>query len=157
MGIPRFLQSVYATYPDNDSIKEVFLQTANLTYAGTGDRHVVMWWWNETEEPNEVAQLIQLTGQSGHYSYYSPVAQKIDRQVIARNQQFSLGEYTRAQRDQILQLASNVAFEKKSTTNGCRVWTRDLLEIMVTAGLISGAKFAEVDTGVPLVKRRSEA
>ena len=157
MAIPRFLQSLYATYPDNDSVREVFLQAANITYAGTGDRHVVIWWWNETGESNPVAQLIQLTGQLGNYSYYAPVAQKIDLQYIARNQQFSLREYTRAERDQILQLATNVVFERKSTTNGCRVWRRDLLEVMVTAGLASQAKFTEVDTGVPLVKRRSEA
>ena len=68
---------------------------------------------------------------------------------MSNNQLFSLGEFSRAQRDEILDLARQVVFLKMSTTNGCRVWTRDLLMAMVQANLISQATFDEIDAGVP--------
>jgi hypothetical protein len=64
---------------------------------------------------------------------------------MVNNQHFSLGEFSRAQRDEILDLAGQVVFSKTSTTNGYRVWTRDLLEAMVQARLIPRAKFDEID------------
>ncbi|KAF8351820.1 hypothetical protein F5887DRAFT_932522 [Amanita rubescens] len=154
---PRFLNSVYDTYPDDDSVKEVSLYAHGLTYSGVGDRHVLLQWNNATTEMGLVTQIIQLTGQSGNYSYYVPVANLCSAQSMLNNQPFSLGEFSRAQRDVILDLARQVTFSKTSTTNGCRVWTRDLLAAMVQAHLISQAKFNEIDIGVPLVKRVADA
>jgi hypothetical protein len=159
---PRFLNSVYEAHPDDDSTKGVHLQAAGLTYGGvTGDRHVLLWWSNGRSPENgdsdlHVAQIIQLTGQAGGYSYYTPVAQARPPEAITANLQLSLGEFSRAQRDQILYLAKEIKFEKGSTTNGCQAWTRDLLEAMVEAGLIDQARLEYVDARVPLVKRRAE-
>ncbi len=152
---PRFMTSVYDTYPDDDSVKEVTLHAHGLTYSGVGDRHVLIQWNNATTETGPVMQIVQLTGQSGNYSYYVPVAKLEESMLIS--QPFSLGEFSRAQRDEILNLASQVVFSKTSTTNGCRVWTRDLLVAMVKTRLISQAKFDEIDVGVPLVKRVADA
>jgi hypothetical protein len=154
---PRFLNSVYDTYPDDDSAKEVILHALGLTYSGVGDRHVLIQWNNATTEVGLVTQMVQLTGQSGNYSYYVPVAKLRSAQTLLNNQLFSLGEFSRAQRDKILDLARQVVFSKTSTTNGCRVWTRDLLVAMVQAHLISQVKFNEIDAGVPLVKRVADA
>jgi hypothetical protein len=112
-----------------------------------GDRHVLLQWNNATTEMGLVTQIVQLTGQSGNYSYYVPVAQLCSTQSMLNNQLFSLGEFSRAQRDEILDLARQVVYSKTSTTNGCRVWTRDLLVAMVQASLISQAKFDEIDAG----------
>lgn len=160
---PRFLNSVYDTYPDDDTVKEVTLYAQGLTYSGVGDRHVLLQWINTAaesatgSETDIVTQIVQLTGQSGNYSYYAPVAKFRSLRSMVGNQTFSLGTFSRAQRDEILNLARHVVFSKSSTTNGCRVWTRDLLEAMVQARLISQAKFNEIDAGVPLVKRVAEA
>jgi hypothetical protein len=152
------MNSVYVEFPDDGITKEIYLQAANLTYSGVGDRHVLIWWLNgTTKDGSEVAQIIQLTGQAGNYSYFVPVANVRSADATTGNLQLSLGEYTRAQRDQVLKLAKDVKFEKKSTTNGCRVWTRDLIGAMVEAGLISQERFADVDAKVPLVRRRAEA
>ena len=67
---PRFLNSVYDVHPDDDSMKEVTLHAKGLTYSGMGDRHVLLQWNNATTEIGPVMQIIQLTGQSGNYSYY---------------------------------------------------------------------------------------
>ena len=154
---PRFLNSVYDVHPDDDSMKEVTLHAKGLTYSGMGDRHVLLQWNNATTEIGPVMQIIQLTGQSGNYSYYVPVAQVCSEEFMINNQLFSLGEFSRAQRDEILDLARQVVFSKTSTTNGCRVWTRDLLVAMVQANIISQSKFNEIDVGVPLVKRIADA
>jgi hypothetical protein len=154
----RFLKSVHVEYPDDNSTKEVYLQAEGLTYSGVGDRHVLLCWLNGvTKDGSNVTQIVQLTGQAGNYSYFAPVAKIRSAESSKRNLFISLGKYTRAQRDQVLELAKNVKFEKKSTTNGCRVWTRDLLEAMAVAGLISQAYFADIDTKIPLVRRQSEA
>ena len=138
-------------------MKEVILHAQGLTYSGVGDRHVLLQWNIATTAMGLVTQIVQLTGQSGNYSYYVPVAKLRSAQTMLSNQLFSLGEFSRAQRDQILDLARQVVFSKTSTTNGCRVWTRDLLVAMVQAHLISQAKFNEIDAGVPLVKRVADA
>ncbi|KAF8189411.1 hypothetical protein BJ912DRAFT_903566 [Pholiota molesta] len=158
---PRFLESVYDTYPDDQSTKQVFIQAANLSYSGLGDRHVLVWWSNGVDATSDtlmlVRQVIQLTGQPGNYSYFYPVAISHSPEVINENLQASLGEFTRDQRDQIIILSKAIAFEKKSIANTCRVWTRDLLAAMVTAGLLSQERFHEIDTAIPLVRRRPEA
>jgi hypothetical protein len=140
-------------------VKEVILLAHGLTYSGVGDRHVLLQWNNTPTTGNIgfVSQIVQLTGQSGNYSYYAPVAQLGSAETMVNNLLFSLGEFSRAQRDEILDLARQVVFSKTSTTNGCRVWTRDLLVAMVQAQLISQTKFDEIDVGVPLVKRVADA
>ena len=151
------MNSVYNTYPDDDSVKEVILHADGLSYSGMGDRHVLLQWNNVTTETDLVTQIVQLTGQSSNHSYYVPVAKLHSTQTMLDNQIFSLGKFSQAQRDEILNLAHQVVFSKTSTTNGCRVWMRDLLVAMVQAHLIPQAKFDEIDAGVPLVKRIADA
>ncbi|KAF8189409.1 hypothetical protein BJ912DRAFT_966851 [Pholiota molesta] len=158
---PRFLESVYDTYPDDQSTKEVFIQAANISYSGIiSDRHVLIWWSNgvdaASDTPMPVRQVIQLTGQAGNYSYFYPVANSHLPDVINENFQASLGELTRVQRDQIVILSKAIVFEKKSTVNGCHAWTRDLLDAMVTAELLSQERFHEIVRTIPLVRRRAE-
>ncbi|KAF9512263.1 hypothetical protein BS47DRAFT_1088570 [Hydnum rufescens UP504] len=157
-AVNRFFGDVYPQHPDDNTVKEVRLQAAGMSYPGYGDRHVLLEWTNRVDDKGQiVTQILQLTGQSGNYSYYAPVAKYRSASSRERNAFYSLGSFTRVQRDQILMLAKSVQFSKSSTTNGCRVWTRDLLEAMVEAKLISVAKFKEFDEGVPLVKRVAEA
>jgi hypothetical protein len=62
---------------NDDSMKEVILHAQDLTYSGVGDRHVLLQWIiNAATETGVVTetQIVQLTGQSGNYSYYVPVA-----------------------------------------------------------------------------------
>jgi hypothetical protein len=158
---PRFLESVYDTYPDDQSTKEAFIQAANLSFNGFGDRHVLVWWSNGVDKtsdtPKPVRQIIQLTGQAGNYTYFYPVANSHPPALIQNNFQASLGEFTRDQRDQIIALAKGIAFEKTSVVNECRVWTRDLLNAMVNAKLLSQERFHEIDRTIPLLQRRPEA
>lgn len=147
---PCQMQSVYDSFPDDDSTKEVYFQAAGLTYSEISDRHVLLRWLNdELTEDVPITQVVQLTGQPGNYNYYAPVVVR-SREPRTANLQITLGRFSRAQRDQILQLAMDVKFEKKFTVNSCRIWTRDLLEAMVGRGLISGDLFTDIDGEVPL-------
>ncbi|THH31216.1 hypothetical protein EUX98_g2975 [Antrodiella citrinella] len=38
----RFMNDVYDSFPDDDTVKKVQLQAAGLSYLGVGDRHVVV-------------------------------------------------------------------------------------------------------------------
>jgi len=69
---PRFLGNVYDAHSDNDIDNEVFLQVAGLSYS---DRHVLIWRLNAStsDSTSLAAQVIQLSGQAGNYSYYAPV------------------------------------------------------------------------------------
>ncbi|EKM77847.1 hypothetical protein AGABI1DRAFT_130120 [Agaricus bisporus var. burnettii JB137-S8] len=157
---PKAMNNIHDKYPDNDKMKHVFIQADNKAYPGYGDRHVLLWWSNSNDEDNDsnfVTQVIQLTGQAGNYNYYAPVVKPRSPTSTARHLQIDLGNFTREERDKILDLAKRVQFNKKSTVNGCRVWTRDLLESMVNQGLITKAKFESIDAEIPLMKRKEEA
>lgn len=152
---PRYLQSRHEEFPDDDSIKRVFLQAEDRQYSGIGDRHVLIWWSNETDAgaaDTVAVQMVQLTGGIGGFAYYAPVVKKHNSE---RHEQFFLGDFSRAQRDQTLELAAAVEFNGKSHKNSCRAWTRDLL--VVAAGVLTPELFDEIDQGVPLVKRVPES
>ncbi|TFK58437.1 hypothetical protein BDN72DRAFT_890428 [Pluteus cervinus] len=140
----RFMNSEHLTHPDDDSVKEVWIQAAGLVYSGVVDRHVMLWWLNGTYEVESdvmpTTQVVQLTGNTGNYHYYCPVVKKRSRGSATSNQQWSL----------------TVQFTKTSTVNDCRVWTRDLLEAMVSAGLLSAEVFTTIDQEAPLVRRQPE-
>ena len=159
--------SRHEDYPDDEETKDVYLQAHGLAeYPGFGDRHVLIHWRNrragsaaDTDHDDNgvvLLQVIQLTGQAGNYSYYAPVVLAFSQSEVTSHTQYHLGQYTRAQRDEILKIAETIKYERRSVVNGCRVWTRDLLMEMVARGLLREDKFEEVDTGVPLVKRRNE-
>lgn len=153
---PRFLNSVYNQYPDDNSEKVVQLQAAGLTYPGYGARHVVLQWVNGIADGQRVTQILQLTGQPGNYAYFVPLAKIQPDAWWADNEVFDLGSFTRSQRDHILALAKSIVFDRRSIVNSCRTWTRDLLEAMVGEGLLVKNTFDEIDARVPLLKRQPE-
>ncbi|KAI0063456.1 hypothetical protein BV25DRAFT_1824566 [Artomyces pyxidatus] len=143
----RFSLDCYAFYPDNEAIKEVFIQAAGLSYVGHSDRHVVVDWDNtptRSTADNRVTQIILLTDQAGNHAYYAPLSNTQSRESLKENERVSLGEFTLAERDCILQLAGGIKFSRKSIRNGCRVW-------------ITQALFERIDVQIPLVKRVAEA
>lgn len=66
------------------------------------------------------------------------------------NYRISLGPFTRVQRDRIIELAEQVrSFPRNSRVNGCRVWLRDLLVLLVNDGMVSDETFNKLDSDVP--------
>jgi len=141
-------------YPDNNITKEIVLQADGLVADNPNDRHVLLRWTNGTDlEGKRYTQIIHLTGGPGNYQFHTPQVKIHSDRSIHVNTVHILGDYSRAQRDQIIALAMAVEFNKKSRVNNCQTWMRDLLEVMVNNGLLSSEIFAKLDADVPLKKR----
>ncbi|PCH39455.1 hypothetical protein WOLCODRAFT_21486 [Wolfiporia cocos MD-104 SS10] len=154
----RFMQSVHTEFPDNSDMKIVSLYAQGHSYPGYGDRHVLLQWDNGIDQSGStVTQIVQLSGQVGSYAFYHPVVKRRSKRAYKENVYYELGAFPRVQRDLIVELATKVEFSATSVVNGCRAWTRDLLQAMVQAGLISQWRFEELEEEIPLVKRRPEA
>jgi hypothetical protein len=153
--VTHFPMSLDNEFPDDDSDKEIFLLTdSELEFVTSHPRHVILYWKNGEMITKElVTQRTQLTP---NFTYYSPIAKLRSSMMFDENFQLSLGTYTRAQRDVILRLAANVEFLKTSVRNDCRVWMRDLLESMVTEGLLEQGKVVHLEEVVPLRPRVPE-
>ncbi|EIM79902.1 uncharacterized protein STEHIDRAFT_172902 [Stereum hirsutum FP-91666 SS1] len=156
--LPRhYMGDIYSEYPDNDTMKTIQLCADGLSYPGFGDRHVLLQWENgPSKEGGSVIQIIQLSGMPGNYAYYAPFAKAGLDGALTTHTFISLGQFTRAQRDRILELANAVVFERTSVVNSCRTWTRDLLMAMVDEGLLERSLFEEIDETIPLLKRQAE-
>jgi hypothetical protein len=140
-----------AQYPDDDSVKRLVLQAEGLTSDLSQDRHVVICWTNAVGQDGTLyTQLIHLTGGPGNYGFHTPQVKSYNSLSLGNNTFYSLGDYTRARRNQVVALAKAIKFNKRSRVNSCRTWMRYLLEAMVDAGLLSKEKFDEIDNGVPL-------
>ena len=145
--------NVYNEFPDDGSDKEIFAQVTGPEHA-PWPRHVSIYWKNGVTPQKELAtQLIHLTG---YFAHYSPMVIPCSETTFDKKFNFSLGTYTRAQRDTILHLAANIPFGLISERNDYSVWTRDLLDSMVTEGLLDQETFTHLDKTVPLRRRDLE-
>lgn len=154
--------NIYTYFPDNMRSKEVFIEATGLSYAGYGGRHAMILWNNgDYREANgdtsPVYQLVQLS-QRNDSSYYFTSFESRRRSVNSAhlNYRVSLGFFTRAQRDRIIELAGQVRFHPYSRVNGCRAWLRDLLVLMVQERMVFTDTFDDLDKDVPLVLRQRE-
>ena len=144
-------------YPDDNGTKEVVLQADGLV-ANPDDRHVLLCWTNGTDAEGRLyIQIIHLTGGPGNYNFHTPQVKMDSEHSREVNTHYVLGQFTRAQRDQIVAFAKAVTFDRKSHVNNCQTWMRDLLEAMVGANLLSTTEFNKIDVNVPLKKRVAEA
>lgn len=148
--------TAYNLYPDTNEDKEVFVQAAgHQTKAMEIPRHILLCWLNssspdEGEQDDGAYQIIQLEKPGGYYHYCYPVVEIRSAQVMAEHQTWSLGVFTRDQRELLLELAEDVEFKKGSLTEGCRVWTAKLLRDMRRNGLVSQDLVAKIRREVPL-------
>jgi len=129
-------------YPDDNSTKEVEVQADGLVAANPDDRHILLCWTNGADaEGRRYTQIGHLSGGPGNYNFHTPQVKAYSEESQEMNTCYVLGQYTRAQRDQIIALAKAVKFDKKSYVNNCQTWMRDLLEVMVGTDLLSEVEF----------------
>ncbi|KZV77289.1 hypothetical protein PENSPDRAFT_597211 [Peniophora sp. CONT] len=150
-------------FPDNVDDKVLYLQAAGHTKdyqarGGTGDRHVVLCWDNNRRGiPIDASQMIHLKGSPGGWYLELAVKQHPPGSATS-NTRYTLGTFTRTQRDCVLALAKEINFDERSRVNTCRVWTRDLLEAMAEDHSLplTREKFEELDREIPLLRRKPE-
>ncbi|KAI0628602.1 hypothetical protein C8Q77DRAFT_1281176 [Trametes polyzona] len=144
-------------YPDDNTEKEIVLQADGLTAANPNDRHVLLRWTNAVVDGQRYTQILHLTGGPGNYAFHTPQVKMHSSKSLEENTFHSLGKFTRAQRDEIIDLAKAVKFERTSRVNNCQTWMHDLLAAMVVKKLLDKAKFDEWVKSVPLKVRVAEA
>jgi hypothetical protein len=148
--------STYNTYPDNDAVKEVFLQASgHETKSMETPRHVFLCWKNHegtqaTTADIDYYQILQLEKRGNTYHYCFPLVKARTLASANHHQTWSLGYFTRGQREDILEMAEDVDFVKGSLTEGCRVWTAKLLRKMAGQTMISVGLLAKIREEVPL-------
>lgn len=138
-------------YSDDWSDKEVFLQAAGLHRNSdrSNPRHVLIYWVNAALSGGiEVWDITQLEMHEHWHQYHYPNALKVDTKERSRNQTISLGMFTPEQREQLLELAADVEYDRVTTES--RVWMRNLLAKMVQEKLISHHLFNTIREDVPL-------
>ncbi|KAH7912851.1 hypothetical protein BJ138DRAFT_1147316 [Hygrophoropsis aurantiaca] len=144
---------ISALYPDNRENKDVFLQASGPSARSdpTLPRHVLIYWVNATlPNGDQIYDTTQLEKHGNYFQYHYPNVVKVDHAEKGLNQTFFLGKFTSQQREDILDLASEVEFQPTSLTEGSRVWTRKLLAKMEGEGLIGRELYAQILQEVPL-------
>lgn len=144
-------------YPDDDTVKTVYLQADGKAIT-IGDRHVLVCWVNHIDESANIRaiQIVQLSGGPGNYRLYTPAVQNQSLNSVSRITSYTLGSFTRAQRDHIIEIARGLNFNMKSRVNNCLTWTRMLCVSMMAEGLLSQDTFDNIDKDVPLRKPEPE-
>lgn len=123
----RFMNNQYNAFPDDNSDKEVVFQKDSRGVVEF-EKHVLFNWYNgQDAKGNPVSQIVQLTGNPGAYAFYHPLAKLRNQASLQLYITWSLGVLTRPQRELLVQLASQIEFDMKGTTNNCQVWSADLL------------------------------
>ncbi|KAF9466701.1 hypothetical protein BDZ94DRAFT_1305937 [Collybia nuda] len=145
--------TAYNRYPDTDMDKEVFVQAAGYGEKAAGiPQRILICWLNPTptKQGDGAYQIIELEMQGNYYHYCYPVVEQRSAQVMADHQIWSLGVFTRDQRELLLELAEDVEFKERSLTEGSRVWTAKLLREMRQSGLLSQELVTKIHREVPL-------
>ncbi|KAJ7598599.1 hypothetical protein C8J56DRAFT_169847 [Mycena floridula] len=148
--------SMNLRFPDDESTKDVILAARGTAKGSdTEPRHVFIYWENCCNNDQNVLarQVVQLEKHGDTYVYLEPNI-KLDGFVDYETR--ILGQFTRDQREKILELAADVEFAKRSLVNGSRVWTRKLLGRMVDEQLIGLETFLTVVDMVPLPREQAE-
>lgn len=138
-------------YNDDWSDKEVFLQATGLHRNSdrSNPRHVLIYWVNAALSGGiEVWDITQLEMHEHWHQYHYPNALKVDTKERSRNQTISLGIFTPEQREQLLELAADVEYDRVTTES--HVWMRNLLAKMVQEKLITYRLFNTIREDVPL-------
>ncbi|KAI3615626.1 hypothetical protein WG66_011822 [Moniliophthora roreri] len=164
-----YIESILADLPRDAPITftHADLLPKNIIVDGTMITGIIDWGtgdWSNGQLANDglktsVTQVVQLTGGPGSYHYFAPVCKIRNIQSLeSDNTRWCIGDFSRAQRDRLLQLAAKINFLKTSIVNDCQVWLRELLEAMKDEGLLDEGLFEQIDKAVHLkgVSRSSE-
>ncbi|KAG8216152.1 hypothetical protein J3R82DRAFT_8158 [Butyriboletus roseoflavus] len=137
-------------YPDDESDKELFLQAS-----GTIANHlraVLLYWVNMVfSDGEEVWQVVRLDQRDNVHKYVYPDLIVVDGCEREYNETFSLGMFSRDQREAVLECADDVEYDERSSEEGqCLRWMAQLLERMMEEELVECAVVDAIRDVVPL-------
>ncbi|KAG9308286.1 hypothetical protein JVU11DRAFT_12049 [Chiua virens] len=151
-------------YPDDETDKELFLQ-ASRTHPHHPHAHhsqqqhlshlraaaVLLYWVNMVfNDGEEVWQVVRLDEQDNVHRYVYPDLIVVDGSVWEYNDMFSLGVFTRDQREAVLECADEIEYEVRCAEGGQGVrWMGRLLEQMVEEALVGEGVVNAIRDSVP--------
>lgn len=137
-------------YPDDESDKELFLQ-ASATLANHL-RPVLIYWVNMVfSDGEEVWQVVRLDHRDNIYKYVYPDLIVVDECERQDNVTFSLGVFSRDQREALLECADDVEYDERPTEQGqCSRWMGQLLNLMRDGGLVERTVVDTIKATIPL-------
>lgn len=137
-------------YPDDESDKELFLQASGTIASHL--RAVLLYWVNMVfSDGEQVWQVVHLDQRDSIHKYIYPDLIVVDGNVREHNQTFSLGVFSRDQREAVLECADYVEYNERSGEDGqCLRWMGRLLERMTGEGLVERGVANAIRAAVPL-------
>lgn len=141
-------------YPDDESDKELSLQVcgtrANHHHL---DRAVLLYWVNMVfSDGEEVWQVVRLDQRDNIHKYVYPDMIVVDECEREHNDTFSLGVFSRDQREALLECAEEVEYVERSGDEGqCLRWMSRLLTQMTEEGLVEEGVVDAIRRAVPLL------
>ncbi|EIN12461.1 hypothetical protein PUNSTDRAFT_42073 [Punctularia strigosozonata HHB-11173 SS5] len=123
---------------DDSSTKTVKIATQGSQPASQeSNRHVFMFWEKGRLPHNGdlVYEILHLVGPPRGLRF-EHIAKSGGDDFKQRHQVAELGDFTRAQRDQIRTLAAKLPFNPVSAVNDCRAWLHDLINAMVEDSVV---------------------
>lgn len=141
-------------YPDDESDKELFLQASRPGPFASHRRAVLLYWVNTVfSDGEEVWQVVRLDRpeENDVHRYVYPDMIVVDGCEREHHDTFSLGVFSRDQREEVLECADDVGYEERSGEDEgqCLRWMSELLERMVEGGLVGRAVVDAIRDAVP--------
>ncbi|KAF8558620.1 hypothetical protein OG21DRAFT_1481311 [Imleria badia] len=143
-------------YPDDESPKEVFFQASNGTPIAAHLCAVLLYWANKVfSDGEEVWQVVRLDRREDTkdvYRYVYPDMIVVDGEYQRlQHQMFLLGEFSRDEREAVLEYAEDVGYDARSEDEEESLrWMSELLERMVKEGLVAHGIVDAIREGVAL-------
>lgn len=137
-------------YPDDESNKELFLQASGTIADHL--RAVLLYWVNMVfSDGEEVWQVVRLDQRDNVHKYVYPDLIVVDEYEREHNQTFSLGTFSRDQREAVLECADDVEYDERSDEEGqCLRWMGELLERMIGEELVGRGVVDAIRAAIPL-------
>ena len=140
-------------YPDDESDKELFFQTSNSSSSHL--RAAFIYWVNIVfDDGEEVWQVVRLDEHNGRLKYVYPDLIVVDGcEQREHSPTYSLGVFTRDQREAVLEYADEVEYGDNAQAGGekqCQEWMGRLLQHMITGDLLECGVVDRIRNAVPL-------
>lgn len=149
---------VYNSFPDNESLKTVYIEASGRNFVPMEQpRHVFLWWRNyergvEGDDAGLewLAQVVQLANYGNGYKYIYPVVKPRSSETIRRNTIHELGILSRDAREHILAVAESIDHDPNETDTGCRLWMNKLLRQLARDRIIPAHVVQTMQQNIPL-------
>ncbi|KAF9015888.1 hypothetical protein BDZ89DRAFT_1076078 [Hymenopellis radicata] len=157
MGLVSNITDLSLRYPDDESEKPVYLEIYSYGHCTSGNPlnihlHARFYWVNGRPVADDsastlICQVIELERRGDRYFYVEPNVKELSLTDACRRQPLHpLGKFSRDKREQLLELAADIAEEVIADTDSateCPIykWRQRLVRMLCTEGVVTVAGY----------------